>query len=69
MPGIDEHIIGKYEVRTKTSYSRTLIYHTDNPREAIWVANKYPEVSVPINVRGERDFVKEMGRWKLIPLP
>lgn len=69
MPGIDKYVIGKYEVHTKTPYNRMSIYHTDNPREAMWLANKCPEVSTPVNVKGERDFVKEMGRWKLIPLP
>ena len=65
----DQDIVGKYEVRGVTEYNRHSIYHTDNPIEAMWLANKFPNTRTPVNICGEREFVKEKGRWKLIPLP
>lgn len=65
-----EKIIGKYSVvqartfLTNDKEVQTPVLHTDNCREAIWVANQDPINQTPINICGERDFYKgKDGKW------
>lgn len=64
--GVD--YIGKYSVieRRQLKSDKTIdvpILHTDNCREAVWVANMDPQFHTPVNVCGERDFYKFEGKW------
>lgn len=57
-------IEGKYKVELpKQKYTRDNYMLTDNPREAIYRANATN--GTPINIKGDVDFYKEDGRWKL----
>lgn len=59
----NEEVIGKYKVvdYTKPNQPNTLI--TDNPREAVWEANRRPNREI-VNVCGERNFYKDSnGKW------
>ena len=64
-----ERIIGKYKVESKNYRNIHTECYTDNVIEAVWLANKFPNKSTPVNICGDRDFIKEKGRWKSIPLP
>ena len=66
MRALKEQIIGKYAIiNSKDSRLRTL---TDNPREAVWYSNTYPNRE-PINICGDREFYKdEQGLWKQRPI-
>lgn len=57
-------IIGKYVVTDQVVGNRYIHLVTDNPREAIWEANKFPDRRTVENLRGDREFYKESGRWK-----
>lgn len=62
----NEEVIGKYKVvdYTKPNQPNTLI--TDNPREAVWEANRRPNREI-VNVCGERNFYKDSdGKWHTI---
>lgn len=55
-------IIGKYEVVSfQHEHPHTML--TDNPREAIWEANKYP-MNVIMNICGDKEFYKDKGAWR-----
>jgi len=61
-----EEIIGKYLV-TDTKDGRYKMF-TDNPREAVWESNRYPN-RIPVNLCGDREFYKdENGIWRSKPL-
>ena len=63
-----ETVIGKYKVINYNNRINPSLLVTDNPIEAVWNANKSPNREI-INICGEREFIREKGRWKLIPLP
>ena len=53
MRALKDKIIGKYAiVSSNDNRCRTL---TDNPREAVWYSNTYPD-RYPINICGDREF-------------
>lgn len=61
-------IKGKYRVNLPTTNgykAETII--TDNPREAVWEANKLPGRTVE-NICGEREFYIEDGKWHSRPI-
>ena len=61
-----KRIKGKYRVYDgRGSVEHPIL--TDNPREALWEANKFPWMEIK-NICGERQFYKENGRWKMVPL-
>ncbi len=58
-------IVGKYKVQypgVKGTHTNSM--YTDNPREAVWEANKLN--GTPINISGDRDFYNDGKRWRLI---
>lgn len=55
-------IVGKYEV-IQRQHVEVATLHTDNPREAIWEANKCP-LNIPINICGDVDFYKTSEGWR-----
>lgn len=61
---LDEIIEGKYLVRRHMRvHSRTVL--TDNPREAIWEANKDPDNCTITNLCGDKEFYREdKGAWR-----
>ena len=64
-----EQIIGKYNViQNKTLKNNEdidiITLRTDNCREAVWTANKDPDILTPVHICGERDFYKgDDGMW------
>lgn len=58
-----ERIIGKYKVVDYTRPNMPYSILTDNPREAVWEANKLPNREI-VNICGERSFYKDdAGKW------
>ena len=59
-------IIGKYIVECEHcgKGGARMKIKTDNPLEAVWEANKFPDRNV-INVCGEREIYQEDGKWKV----
>lgn len=62
--------IGKYEVtqemrlnKESNSTTQVPILLTDNAREAVWTANKDPQHTKIRNIRGEKDFYLDEGKW------
>ena len=63
-----EEIIGKYKVVDYSKPNKPSSMLTDNPREAVWEANKFPHREIE-NICGEREFYKdENGKYKLVKL-
>lgn len=61
-----DEIIGKYKIIDYTRPKQPSTMLTDNPREAVWEANKSPNRVIE-NICGERDFYKDdTGRWHSI---
>lgn len=61
-------IKGKYKVHIPSDDDRrgeTII--TDNPREAVWEANKSTDRTIE-NVCGEKEFYIEDGKWHSRPI-
>lgn len=70
-----EKIIGKYKVieskqlKTSKRIVEIPVLTTDNPREAVWIANKDPEHLTPTHICGERDFYRDDdGLWRSFEL-
>lgn len=70
-----EKIIGKYKViesrqlKTSNRIVEVPVLTTDNPREAVWIANKDPEHLTPTHICGERDFYRDDdGLWRSFEL-
>lgn len=62
-----DRVIGKYIVECGEHYGKggvRMRIKTDNPLEAVWEANKFPDRSI-INVCGEREIYQENGKWKV----
>lgn len=63
-----EHIIGKYKVVDYSKPNMPNSMLTDNPLEAMWEANKFPNRVIE-NICGEREFYKdENDKYKLVKL-
>lgn len=63
-----EHIIGKYKVVDYSKPNMPNSMLTDNPLEAMWEANRFPNREIE-NICGEREFYKdENGKYKLVKL-
>lgn len=63
-----EHIIGKYKVVDYSKPNMPNSMLTDNPLEAMWEANRFPNREIE-NICGEREFYKdETGRYRLVKL-
>lgn len=59
-----EFIIGKYKVIDRNKPNKPYSILTDNPLEAVYEANKFPNRSIE-NICGEREFYIEDGKYKL----
>lgn len=57
-------IKGKYLVRDARGNKYNI--KTDNALEAIWEANKFPDIRTIENKRGEKNFYKDEGKWKIV---
>lgn len=66
MKGTKENMIGKYCV---IDYSHKIPSKllTDNPREAMWEANKSNTRGI-INICGDREFYHDGERWRIQPI-
>jgi hypothetical protein len=65
----NEEIIGKYKVIDFTKPNMPSSMLTDNPREAVWEANKFPDRRKIENICGEREFYKdENGKYRIVKL-
>lgn len=65
MRKVHERIIGKYKIIDPSTLERDMTMLTDNPREAIWEANKNPYRTI-VNICGEREIRKEDGKWRIL---
>lgn len=64
----NEEIIGKYKVVDYSKPNMPNSMLTDNPLEAMWEANRFPNREIE-NICGEREFYKdETGRYRLVKL-
>lgn len=58
---VNSDIIGKYKLEKEGCRP----YITDNPREVIFLANKYKDLT-PVNICGERTIYNDGKRWRLL---
>ena len=56
-------MIGKYLVYTPGNRYKKDQILTDNPREAVWEANRIPGRMIK-NICGEKQFYQDEGRWR-----
>lgn len=58
-------IIGKYKVEYPCKWKNTINHiYTDNALEAVWEANR--KDGTIVNICGEKQFVKEQDKWKIL---
>lgn len=61
-----DKIIGKYKVIDYTKPSQPNFILTDNPREAVWEANRRPTREI-VNICGEREFyIGDDGKYHMV---
>ena len=58
-------IIGKYKVTDDRPSYDSFDLITDNPIEAVWEANKFPNNRTIVNICGERQFDNTDGIWRI----
>lgn len=60
-----EKIIGKYKVVDYSKPNQPSSMLTDNPREAVWEANRRPN-RVIVNICGEKEFYQDEAGWHTV---
>lgn len=60
-----ENIIGKYKVIDYNRPNKPSTMLTDNPREAVWEANRRPNRVIE-NICGEKEFYQDETGWHTV---